>query len=96
MLGPIPPSLYDQIIFPGMRQFFDAWVYGRPLRESSLERQERVLGRMGRREEKEMFVNFMKRCLRWDPKERATAGELLEDPFLAGSLGTLTSGSGDH
>ena len=32
--------------------------------------------------DKAEFVRFMKRILRWDPAERATAAELCEDPFL--------------
>ncbi|EEP82337.1 predicted protein [Uncinocarpus reesii 1704] len=33
-------------------------------------------------EEKEMFINFIKRMLTWDPKKRSTAKELLADPWL--------------
>lgn len=33
-------------------------------------------------EDKELFLGFVKKCLRWDPEERATAGELLEDPWV--------------
>jgi hypothetical protein len=32
--------------------------------------------------EYELFINFFKRMLVWDPKERSTAAELLEDEFL--------------
>ncbi|KXS93469.1 hypothetical protein AC578_9220 [Pseudocercospora eumusae] len=32
--------------------------------------------------EKEMFINFAKRMIRWCPNERSTAKELLEDPWL--------------
>ena len=34
-------------------------------------------------EDKGRFLNFMRRMLRWLPEERATARELLEDPWLA-------------
>ncbi|KAH7364226.1 kinase domain-containing protein [Rhexocercosporidium sp. MPI-PUGE-AT-0058] len=30
----------------------------------------------------ELFVNFFRRMLAWDPKERSTAGKLLQDQFL--------------
>ncbi|KFA77297.1 hypothetical protein S40288_01269 [Stachybotrys chartarum IBT 40288] len=33
-------------------------------------------------EEKRMFLKFVRRMLRWDPSERSTAKELLEDPWL--------------
>lgn len=32
--------------------------------------------------EKEMFIRFAKRMLAWVPEERATARELLGDPWL--------------
>ncbi|KAJ4129205.1 hypothetical protein NW768_007740 [Fusarium equiseti] len=33
-------------------------------------------------EEKGKFIRFIKRMMKWDPDERATASELLEDPWL--------------
>lgn len=33
-------------------------------------------------QEKELFINFAKRMLTWRPEERATAKELLADPWL--------------
>ncbi|KAF1820044.1 kinase-like protein [Dissoconium aciculare CBS 342.82] len=33
-------------------------------------------------EEKEMFIKFVKRMIRWRPNERSTAKELLDDPWL--------------
>lgn len=33
-------------------------------------------------EEKSMFIDFVQKMIRWDPKERATARQLLEDPWL--------------
>lgn len=33
-------------------------------------------------EDKIAFLNFVRRMIRWLPEERATAGELLEDPWL--------------
>lgn len=32
--------------------------------------------------EKEEFLRFMKRMIQWDPERRATAAEMLEDPYL--------------
>ncbi|GFN12640.1 putative protein kinase [Aspergillus tubingensis] len=36
-------------------------------------------------ENKQMFMNFMRKMLRWDPKERQSARELLTDPWLTSS-----------
>lgn len=33
-------------------------------------------------EEKKQFLNFVSKMLQWQPEERGTAKELLEDPFL--------------
>lgn len=38
-------------------------------------------------EEKSMFINFVRKMIRWDPKERATANELLRDPWLCNTCG---------
>lgn len=35
-------------------------------------------------ENKKMFLKFVDRMLQWDPEERSTAGELLDDPWLKG------------
>ena len=35
-----------------------------------------------RGKEKLGFIRFVKRMLKWDPEERNTARELLEDPWL--------------
>ncbi len=34
-------------------------------------------------EDKAEFLRFLRRMLKWDPSERASAAELLEDPWLA-------------
>lgn len=34
-------------------------------------------------DEKELFLNFVRRMLKWVPKERSSAKELLDDPWLA-------------
>ena len=33
-------------------------------------------------QDKEMFITFVKRMLKWDPQERSTAKDLLSDPWL--------------
>jgi len=33
-------------------------------------------------EKKEQFLNFIRSMLRWDPNDRLTARELLDDPWL--------------
>jgi serine/threonine-protein kinase SRPK3 len=33
-------------------------------------------------EDKEMFTKFIKRMLKWEPADRSTAKELLQDPWL--------------
>ena len=33
-------------------------------------------------EDKKMFIDFVKRMIKWRPEERSTARELLQDPWL--------------
>jgi hypothetical protein len=33
-------------------------------------------------EDKRMFLTFVKRMLKWEPKHRSTAQDLLDDPWL--------------
>lgn len=33
-------------------------------------------------EDKRMFIEFVKRMIKWRPEERSTAKELLDDPWL--------------
>jgi hypothetical protein len=33
-------------------------------------------------EDKRMFLTFVKRMLKWEPKDRSTAQDLLDDPWL--------------
>jgi serine/threonine-protein kinase SRPK3 len=37
-------------------------------------------------EEKSSFLKFLRRMLRWRPEDRATAGELVEEPWIRRSL----------
>ncbi|WEW60252.1 hypothetical protein PRK78_005737 [Emydomyces testavorans] len=39
-------------------------------------------------EDKMMFIEFVKRMLKWDPAERSTAKELLQDPWLYAEFDT--------
>jgi serine/threonine protein kinase len=34
-------------------------------------------------EDKRLFLEFVGRMLRWEPEDRATAGELYNDPWLS-------------
>jgi hypothetical protein len=35
-------------------------------------------------EDKERFLQFMRRMLQWEPEQGSTAKELLQDPWLTG------------
>lgn len=39
-------------------------------------------------EDREMFIAFLSRMLKWRPEDRSNAANLLEDPFLKISMGT--------
>ena len=45
---------------------------------SSLEELEEIL----RREDKALFLQFIRKMLRWVPEERMSAFDLLDDPWL--------------
>lgn len=51
---------------------------GQKLANTSLEEEEKVL----EGEEKTEFLRFIKRMLQWDPADRPSATELVNDPFL--------------
>ena len=38
-------------------------------------------------EEKQKFIRFVKRMIKWNPDERATAKELAKDPWLLENTG---------
>ena len=46
--------------------------------------EENLIGR-----DKDMFLQFLDKMLKWVPEERATAAELLEDPWLNGEPADL-------
>lgn len=54
------------------------WKGSIPIPEQSLEMREIQLSG----EDKELFVSFLRRILRWLPEERPTAEELAYDEFL--------------
>lgn len=37
-------------------------------------------------EEKRMFIKFVKKMITWEPKDRKTAKELLDDPWLCTNI----------
>ncbi|KAL4959021.1 kinase-like domain-containing protein [Aspergillus stella-maris] len=47
-----------------------------------LEERETTLKCDGDREDRELFLKFMGKMLKWEPRERATAGELVEDEWI--------------
>jgi serine/threonine protein kinase len=36
-------------------------------------------------EDKERFLQFMRKMLQWEPAQRSTTKELLQDPWLTGA-----------
>ena len=86
LLGPPPPQLLDDS-GPRALEFFneDGSPKGEAPNEtlesvlaSSLERVERTMTT----EESKAFLDFLRRTLTWTEEERATASELLNDPWL--------------
>ncbi|KAG8157485.1 hypothetical protein KVR01_012527 [Diaporthe batatas] len=63
------------------RQFWDCegnWIAATPIPEQTLEGREKKL----EGEDKDLLLAFVRKILRWDPKERPSAEELFEDEFL--------------
>ncbi|PWY95405.1 kinase-like protein [Aspergillus sclerotioniger CBS 115572] len=56
------------------------WKHTVEIPDNSLEDSEEYL----EGENKEMFMRFVRKMLRWDPEERQSARELLTDPWLTG------------
>lgn len=56
-------------VLPDLSQYFDASTFDWSLPTMT-------------GEDKRLFIAFVKRMLRWMPEDRATARELLEDPWL--------------
>ncbi|KAK2613298.1 hypothetical protein N8I77_000219 [Diaporthe amygdali] len=79
LLGPPPQSLLDRS--EETKEFFDKngqLKKGQKLVETSLEEEENVL----EGEEKTEFLRFIRCMLQWDPADRPSAAELVNDPFL--------------
>lgn len=79
VLGLPPKSLLER--GEGVEQCFDeagAWSAAKPILEKTLEEHEtRLEG-----DEKVTFLTFIRKMLCWVPEERATAEQLLQDPWL--------------
>lgn len=78
-LGPPPPELLRRNPVKAA-DYWDAdgkWIEFVPIpKERTLDSQEDKL------EDKTLFLNFIRRALTWDPEQRPTARELLQDPWL--------------
>ena len=87
LMGP-PPATFLQRSPSGVRQHWvnDAgeWTCVHPdirVPHLKLEEQEKVLREAG--VDNTPFLRFLRRILVWEPERRATASELLADPWLA-------------
>ena len=78
-LGPPPPDFLAQNRERALQYWDEKGIWGEfvpiPV-ERTLEMAESKL------DDKTKFPQFMRRALAWDPRERPTARELLEDPWL--------------
>ena len=81
ILGP-PPLDYLRRTKTSSEYFDEAgnWKGEARIPSMSLESSEENLEGEG----KVLFLNFMRKMLRWVPEERETAKQLLEDPWLRG------------
>ncbi|PLN79814.1 protein kinase-like protein [Aspergillus taichungensis] len=79
LLGPPPRELLGK----GKRtlRFYNGGILNGPTVEKANFNFEMLLERV-RGEDKRMFIQFVRRMLKWCPEERSTAGELLQDPWL--------------
>ncbi|GFF63546.1 hypothetical protein IFM47457_00404 [Aspergillus lentulus] len=80
MLGPPPPDFRRKS--PHSLKYWDSsgqWKGAVEVPHNSLEDSEEYLE--GGNEK--MFIQFVRKMLRWDPEERQSARELLMDPWLA-------------
>ncbi|GES61291.1 kinase-like protein [Aspergillus terreus] len=80
LLGPPPKDLLDR----GARteRFFELdGTFKGPSVDPAIFNFDNVISKIDG-EEKRMFIEFVKRMLKWRPEERSTAKELLQDPWL--------------
>ncbi|MCJ1400130.1 hypothetical protein MMC11_003334 [Xylographa trunciseda] len=79
LLGPPPKDLLERGILT--KHFFDEhgiFIASKDIANTSLEVEEETL----EGEEKVEFLRFLRRMLCWRPQDRASAGELLKDPWM--------------
>ncbi|KAI9842414.1 MAG: hypothetical protein M1837_007159 [Sclerophora amabilis] len=85
LLGPPPRDFLQRSAIAA--EYFDEhgnWKGAADIPAISLEASERNL----EGKNKVLFLQFMRKMLRWVPEERESAKELLEDPWLRGSIET--------
>jgi len=78
-MGPPPPAFLTRS--EACKKYWDEqgnWIASTPIPDQSIWTREGKLNG----EEKEMFIKFAQRLLRWLPEERASATDLLWDDFL--------------
>ena len=86
LMGKPPASFLARVAPELQRNWVDEdgeWCFKNKEVEVSrlrLEEEERVLTGAGK--DSRQFLAFMKRILVWDPEKRATASQLLSDPWL--------------
>ncbi|KAF2227824.1 protein kinase [Elsinoe ampelina] len=84
LLGPPPHELMERS--PKCDEYWDRdcrWKASTPIQTQSLEAREVRLKSL---QAKRLLLDFARRTLRWLPEERATAKELLQDPFITTEL----------
>ncbi|KAL1991438.1 hypothetical protein VTN49DRAFT_5430 [Thermomyces lanuginosus] len=81
MIGPSPIEFLHKC--SNSQKYWDnsgRWIGSKGIPETSLEDSEVYLDG----DNKEMFLKFVRKMLRWDPDERPSARDLLIDPWLTG------------
>ncbi|KAF2218360.1 protein kinase [Elsinoe ampelina] len=85
LLGPPPDELLERS--PKCDEYWDRdcrWIASSPIPTQTLESRE---VRLTSPSAKHLLLGFARRVLQWLPESRATAKELLEDPFITTRLG---------
>ncbi|QPG96452.1 hypothetical protein C2857_004238 [Epichloe festucae Fl1] len=83
LLGPPPKRFLD--MHEQSRKYWDSkgnWIASTPIPAQSLESREIKL----EGEEKELFLKFVRKVLRWLPEDRASAEDLYQNEFLNGFI----------
>ena len=100
VLGPLPRDMLE-VAGPCALQFFNSDgtakhnVPSRTLEslvDEPLKARFKLTGKHGElsADERKKFLSFIRRCLTWNPDERATAEELLEEPLFSPYAGMET------